>query len=225
MFVFEPTSNDKGNIAEAAVVFHAARAGIPVFRPLTEHGRTDLVLDDGRRLLRVQCKWASRDGEIVVVRLTNTRRSASGYVRTTYAKGEIDAVAAYCAETDACYLLPIDLVAGMRQISLRLAPARNGQIASVHFAADYRLGAVAQLGERRHGMAEVRGSSPLSSIDAPEGTVSAHAFRERFGWFMQRAAQGETVTVTRRGRPFVRLGPAGPSRDCEFSAETPPPPD
>jgi hypothetical protein len=31
-------------------------------------------------------------------------------------------------------------------------------------AADYRLGAIAQLGERLHGMQEVAGSSPASSI-------------------------------------------------------------
>ena len=76
-------------------------------------------------------------------------------------------------------------------------------------AADYRLGAVAQLGERRHGMAEVRGSIPLSSTSPDDATVvGAHEFRERFGWYQERAAAGETVHVTRRGRPFVVLGPA-----------------
>ena len=38
-------------------------------------------------------------------------------------------------------------------------------------AADYTLGAIAQLGERRHGMAEAVGSSPTSSIaEIPHGT-------------------------------------------------------
>jgi hypothetical protein len=32
-------------------------------------------------------------------------------------------------------------------------------------AAQYELGAIAQLGERRHGMAEVEGSSPSSSME------------------------------------------------------------
>jgi hypothetical protein len=46
---------------------------------------------------------------------------------------------------------------------LRLAPARNNQQIGVTMADDYRLGAVAQLGERLAGSQKVRGSSPLSS--------------------------------------------------------------
>ncbi|HEX2127872.1 MAG TPA: type II toxin-antitoxin system prevent-host-death family antitoxin [Solirubrobacterales bacterium] len=47
------------------------------------------------------------------------------------------------------------------------------------------------------------GSSPTSSTQAE--TVGAHEFRNRFGWYMQRAAAGETFNVTRRGKPYVRL--------------------
>jgi hypothetical protein len=46
---------------------------------------------------------------------------------------------------------------------LRLTPAANNQEAAINYAADYDFGAIAQLGERRHGMAEVVGSSPTSS--------------------------------------------------------------
>jgi prevent-host-death family protein len=35
--------------------------------------------------------------------------------------------------------------------------------------------------------------------------VGAHEFRNRFGWYMERAAAGEEIRVTRRGRPYVRL--------------------
>ena len=42
-------------------------------------------------------------------------------------------------------------------------PAINHQEAAITYAADHELGAIAQLGERRHGMAEVVGSSPTSS--------------------------------------------------------------
>jgi prevent-host-death family protein len=37
--------------------------------------------------------------------------------------------------------------------------------------------------------------------------VGAHEFRNRFGWFMQRAAAGERFLVTRRNKPFARLLP------------------
>jgi len=38
--------------------------------------------------------------------------------------------------------------------------------------------------------------------------VGAHQFRNHFGWYMERAAAGEEILVTRRGKPCVRLVPA-----------------
>jgi len=38
--------------------------------------------------------------------------------------------------------------------------------------------------------------------------VAADEFRNRFGWYMERAAAGEEFLVERRGRPYVKLVPA-----------------
>jgi hypothetical protein len=80
-----------------------------------------------------------------------------------YAPGEIDIFAIYCAETDATYLVPAEIVGLKANIHLRVSAARNNQRLGVTMADDYRLGAVAQLGERLAGSQKVRGSSPLSS--------------------------------------------------------------
>jgi len=45
--------------------------------------------------------------------------------------------------------------------------------------------------------------SPQSPSAVTE--VGAHEFRNRFGWYMERAASGEEIRVSRRGRPYVRL--------------------
>ena len=157
----------KGAIAEAAITSAAVELGIFVLRPMVEGRRYDLVFDVDNRLFRVQCKWAPRRGAIIAVHLTSCRHTPRGYVRTTYDRTEIDGVAAYCQELKRCYWLPIDVVEGKRAISLRLEPAANNQEAAINYAADYELGAIAQLGERRHGMAEVVGSSPTSSTSRP----------------------------------------------------------
>src|SRR5690242_14647823 len=100
------TPNDKGAIAELAIAKEAARLGLGVLSPLVEHLRYDLVLDVAGRMLRVQSKWAAKQGEIVRVKLECSRHSPrAGYVRTRYGATEIDAVAAYCEELDTCYLL------------------------------------------------------------------------------------------------------------------------
>jgi prevent-host-death family protein len=209
--VFVPTSNDKGGIAETAIALEAMRHGVVVFRPMTEGTRYDLVFAVGARLIRVQCKWGRVRGDVIQVQIGGSYHSPTrGYVRSTYGPDEIDVVAVYCGELDQCYLLPIEIVAGLHAIQLRLAPAKNAQRAGLHWATEYQLsGAVAQLGERRHGMAEARGSSPLSSTPSPTNRrVGAHEFRNHFGFYMELAAAGSEIAVTRRGKPYVRLVPA-----------------
>jgi prevent-host-death family protein len=209
-------TNQKGNVAEAEIAAAAVRAGVPVLKPLVEHGRYDLAFDLGTRLARIQCKWASKTEDVVVIRLSGYRLTSRGPVKSTYAADEIDAVAAYCDELDRSYLIPSALVAGAYSLQLRVNSPRNGQKAALHWATDYELpGAIAQLGERLSGTQEVAGSSPASSTSPPPtpatATLGAHDFRNRFGWYFERAAQGETFLITRRGKPYANLGPAQPT--------------
>ncbi len=211
--------NHKGNVAELAFAAEAARLGLEVLAPLTEHGRTDLVLGIDGQLLRVQCKWANKQGDVVRINLATSRRSGSGYVRTTYTSAEIDAIGAYCHEMRTCFLIPIEVAEGKHVLTLRLAPARNGQRAALNWAEQYALGAVAQLAERRRGTAEVRGSNPLSSISTEEVTdnvvnVGAHQFRNHFGHYMEQAAGGTEVLVS--AWPAVRP-PARPAASGHLS--------
>ncbi len=79
------TSNDKGNIAEAAIALEAIKLGIDVLKPVAEHGRYDLAFDLGQRILRVQCKWARLEKGVVCVNLVGYRMTSagSGYERST----------------------------------------------------------------------------------------------------------------------------------------------
>ena len=220
MFVSDHDPNLKGNVAELKIAAEAARLGVPVLRPMTEHERYDLVFELGEKFFRVQCKWACRKGDVIIVRGESSRRTADGFLRRPYTAEEVDALAAYCPEVDCCYLIPIAAMDGMRQLSLRVAPTKNGQRACLNWAADYELsGAIAQLGERLHGMQEVVGSSPTSStLDTPV-TVGAHEYRNHFGWYMERAAAGESFLITRRGRPYARLSP--PHEQLDLPAPEP----
>ena len=194
-----------------AIAKEAARLEIPVLLPAWEHGRYDLGLEIADRILRVQCKWGRLQGDIVVVNLQTSRYTPNGYVQTSYSAGEVDVVAVYCGDLDRCYLLPESVFVDRRAIHLRLHPPLNGQRACINLAADFEFaGAVAQLEERRAGSAKVRGSSPLSStlFADDEIVVGAHEFRNRFGWYAERAAAGEEILVTFRGRPHLRLAAA-----------------
>lgn len=206
------TPNQKGAIVEAAVAYEAIKAGVEVFKPLSEHARADLIFGIGSELYRVQCKSAAKAGNVLRIMLQGCRHTPGGYVRSSYSLDEIDLIAAHCLDLGVSYLLPLDLAAEKRSgLHLRLSPARNGQQAAIHFAADYELpGAVAQLEERRTGSAKATGSSPVSSTSrvADLESVGAHSFRDRFGHWLERASEGDEILITRRGRPYAKLGPA-----------------
>jgi hypothetical protein len=164
------TTNQKGAAAEAAIVHAALELGVGVYRSFGDE-RADLILDLRPTLLRVQCKWAPRRGDVVVIHCDSSRRTANGLVRSLYRSEEVDAFAVYCAATGACYFIPFELVPPGGALQLRLTPSRNNQQTGIRWAKDYEFaatlrahGAIAQLGERLHGMQEVAGSSPAGSI-------------------------------------------------------------
>jgi antitoxin (DNA-binding transcriptional repressor) of toxin-antitoxin stability system len=208
------STNEKGNIAEAAITLEAVKLGIDVLKPVSEHGRYDLIFDLGRALIRVQCKWGALDraAGVICVRVGGSRHTPAGYVRSTYASDEVDAVAVYCGELEEVFLVPIELAEGRSAIRLRLDPPRNGQQACINLAREYRLGAIAQLGERPAGSREVVGSSPTSSTPQVDGEilVGSNRFRDRFGFWIERAHAGDSILITRHGRRFARLGPPDP---------------
>lgn len=159
------TPTEKGAVAESAIAAHALHRGIHVLRPLVDGRRYDLVFDVDHRLLRVQCKWGSLKGDFITARLGTCRHTPrNGYVRTVYSANEIDLFAIYVKDLDEVFVVPVEDVEGQHGLHLRLRPARNNQSVGVKWAEQYRLGAVAQLGERSAGSRKVRGSSPLSSI-------------------------------------------------------------
>jgi hypothetical protein len=90
MFVLD--TNVKGAVAEMEIAAAAVRLGVPVWKPLAEHGRCDLALEVAGRIWRVQCKWGrlSVGRDVIVVPLRTSRYTPDGYVRTTYTADETD---------------------------------------------------------------------------------------------------------------------------------------
>lgn len=63
-----------------------------MYKPLSEHGRSDLVLDIADHLWRVQREWArlSPVREVVIVTVGGSWLSPDGYVLSTYTEHEVD---------------------------------------------------------------------------------------------------------------------------------------
>src|SRR5579875_1925012 len=104
--------------------------------------------------------------------------------------------------------------AGRHRPRSRLTPPRNGRRSCITLAEEFSFdGAIAQLGERLHGMQEVAGSSPASSTPRPEPVaVGIDAFRDGLGSWMGRVGAGEEVALGSPGPARVRMLPASVSR-------------
>lgn len=217
-------SNVKGAVAEQAIVLAATKLGVPVLRPVADHGRTDLALEIGGDLFRVQVKWGrlSPARDVVIVALATSRCTPRGHIRSTYAEHEVDLFAVYCGKLDRCFLLPAGLLVNKTVVYLRLTAARNGQRACINLADDFTFdGAVAQLARATRWQRVGQGfESPqlhsFSDSRSESVTIGAEAFRESLGFWLDQVAAGEEVVVTRRGKPMVRMTTMGPA--------SPPPP-
>jgi hypothetical protein len=200
--------NDKGNIAEAAIAFRAISLGLAVSKPLTEHSRYDLVLEISDQLYRIQCKWGRllRDGNSITVNLCSSRWTPRGQVQTKYEAGEVDLVAVYCGELDRCYLLPERLFVNRRATQLRLVPARNGQRSCINLAEEYEFdGAVAQLARAPRWQRGGQGFESPQLHSNPPMSIGSDEFRNRLGYYLDLAAEGQELTITRWGKRFLRV--------------------
>jgi hypothetical protein len=130
------TTNQVGAIAETEIVSAALKLGVGVFSAVHDE-RYDLIFDLRPTLLRVQCKTALLDGDVVVIRCYSSRRSATGLLKRVYTRSEIDAIAAYGAEIDRVFLLPVSRIDGRSHIQLRLRPPKNNQSVGVNWADDF----------------------------------------------------------------------------------------
>ena len=135
------TTDQKGAIAETAIILAAVKLGVDVYRPVFEGGRYDLIFGLREQLLRVQCKWARRYGDVVAVRCYSSRRSRDGFVKRSYTPDEVDAIAAYCPDLERCYFLPLASFGSRVQIHLRLGPARNNQKLGMNWAEEFEFAA------------------------------------------------------------------------------------
>lgn len=110
------TRKQRGEMAEAAFVAKAASLGLCVSKPWGESSRYDLIVDNGRRLMRVQVKSAHRAGEY-----GGYTFHAHGNTTRVYRASEIDVLVAYVVPENAWYLFPVEEFRDHK--SMKLFPA------------------------------------------------------------------------------------------------------
>ena len=133
-----PTSNWKGQLAVSKAETRAIELGFFPSRPLMDC-RYDMIVDDGKRLWRVQVKYANgvpanSVGAVIVKLAYETRHRKHIY---TYHENEVDALIVYIPKIDKLCWFPCEAFIGKHVLCVRIDPPLNGQKSKIYLASDY----------------------------------------------------------------------------------------
>ncbi|MDH4103541.1 MAG: group I intron-associated PD-(D/E)XK endonuclease [Thermoleophilia bacterium] len=117
----------KGDLATSRAVSTFTSMGCDVAIPLTESAAYDLIIDDGRELARVQCKFCGSPRREVDLRRIHS--NSEGYVVKRVVEGAYDWL--YVLDGEGSEYLLKECLAGRRSVTLR---------------DEHKLGAVAESG-------------------------------------------------------------------------------
>jgi len=127
----------KGDETEAVVLARLMSFGLSVAVPFGDSDRYDLLVDEGDRLYRVQCKTGNWVNGSVRFNLYTSTVNAEGRVDADYTADEIDAYAVYSADTDAVYWVPVEET-GSGEMRLRVEePHPKAPKSKINWASDY----------------------------------------------------------------------------------------
>ena len=131
------TTNVKGQIAASKAELRALELGYISSKPIFD-SRYDLILDDGKKLMRVQIKYA--DGKTpnsqgaIAVKLAYQNRKRQVY---TYQNCEVDGLIVYLPKIDKlCFFKP-NIFVGKTRIYIRYLKSKNNQKKGIISAEDY----------------------------------------------------------------------------------------
>ncbi|HUK46217.1 MAG TPA: group I intron-associated PD-(D/E)XK endonuclease [Terriglobales bacterium] len=111
-----------GERSEAAFLYKAAELGFGVAKPWGDSERYDFIVDNGRRLLRVQVKAT----DCLRAQAYETRATYTvGKGRAVYSRRDIDFLVAHVVPLDVWYVLPIEACAPAPM--LRFYPHREAK--------------------------------------------------------------------------------------------------
>jgi hypothetical protein len=131
-----PETSGIGNVTEAKILAALVEAGYIVCKPFGDGHKYDFVIDDGKALLRMQCKTGRLRNGCVEFNAYSIAGNSNGK-RQGYAN-LADVFGIYCPDNQEIYLVPVGQV-GVGGVLLRVQGTLNNQQKRVRWAKEYQL--------------------------------------------------------------------------------------
>ena len=129
-------TKNKGDLGVAKAHADLVEQGFLVLFPTTEHAPFDVVAYDQSGFTRVQVKYRKARRGSVTVHLRSVWSDRNGPHVTALDRDEIDLIAVYCPDTDACYYVRASGCGS--SVTLRVTPSKNNQVVGILPAASFR---------------------------------------------------------------------------------------
>jgi hypothetical protein len=128
----------KAEIAMMKVGIRALQLGASVSKPIFEGARYDYIIERDGNLYRAQVKYADwKHKKTVGAVQVNLRKQIKKNKNHPYSDSEIDVLVIYIPKIDKiCWFGP-EVFCGKQNLSIRIAPSKNGQIKGCLAADDY----------------------------------------------------------------------------------------
>jgi len=128
----------KAEIAMMKVWMRALQLGAFVSKPIFEGARYDYIIERDGKLYRAQVKYADgKHKKTVGAVQVNLRKQIKKNKNHPYSDSEIDVLVIYIPKIDKiCWFGP-EVFCGKQNLSIRIAPTKNGQVKGCLAAEDY----------------------------------------------------------------------------------------
>lgn len=127
----------KGNIAEAAVIYHLSKLGLPVFKELGDSSSVDLITLINKKPITIQVKYAevTENNSISL----NLRKTGPGGYVYYYKESDFDLFALYIANTEqVIWITSKEALVNRNNITFRLSHSKkNNQHNTTRMIEDY----------------------------------------------------------------------------------------
>ena len=115
------TKHRQGTVSELLAASYFVQKGCIVSSPIDRHGEYDLVVDDGRKMRRIQVKtiyWDRSKNRFLISCVTSHIRGNGRRTNKKYSDNSIDTLVGVEHESGAIYEIPYEKISGRRSITV-----------------------------------------------------------------------------------------------------------
>ena len=127
----------KGALTQQKCFLKCIEMGFTVSKPIFDNARYDFILDTGNNLLKIQVKtsrWKDEEHSGFIFNCYSQHSLSTGNKVMKYTKKEIDF---FMTEQEGIFYLYPAPEQGLKEKTLRILPAKSGQVKNISFAKDY----------------------------------------------------------------------------------------